>query len=272
MRYVILRDDDTNALTPPEHLERLYRPFLDRHFPVNLATIPNVHTNATTPDGKPEGFLVAKNGHATPRNVPIASNEKLVQYLLGNPCYKILQHGYQHDCFEFDTRSRDEVAFRLNEGAALLQQAGFPRPLTFVAPHDKFSPVSFAETATRFPVISTGWFEWRRLPPKWWPRYIQKKISNEPHWRVNGTMLLSHPGCLLSSHRPFDTMLDTIIRHIQSQPLLVLVTHWWEYFPDNKPNEQFIGVLDALAEYLGNTPEIKVISFDDVARFEVPLN
>ena len=27
MRYVIIRDDDTNALTPVECLERLYRPF-----------------------------------------------------------------------------------------------------------------------------------------------------------------------------------------------------------------------------------------------------
>jgi len=57
MRYVILRDDDTNALTPPECLEWLYRPFLDRGLPVNLATIPAVSLDAKRPDGKPEGFL-----------------------------------------------------------------------------------------------------------------------------------------------------------------------------------------------------------------------
>src|SRR6266511_3759618 len=57
MRYVILRDDDTNALTPVECLERLYRPFLDRGLPVNLAVIPDVATDATTPDGRREGFL-----------------------------------------------------------------------------------------------------------------------------------------------------------------------------------------------------------------------
>src|SRR5438067_12670248 len=56
-RYVILRDDDTNALTPPECLERLYRPFLDRSLPVNLATIPAVRTDAKRPNGQPEGFL-----------------------------------------------------------------------------------------------------------------------------------------------------------------------------------------------------------------------
>ena len=64
MRYVILRDDDTNALTPIECLERLYRPFLDSGLPVNLAVIPDVATNALTPEGRPEGFLFAKNGHA----------------------------------------------------------------------------------------------------------------------------------------------------------------------------------------------------------------
>src|ERR1041384_832138 len=55
MRYVILRDDDTNALTPVEYLERLYRPFLDNGFPVNLATIPNVRTDVTYGAGIPEG-------------------------------------------------------------------------------------------------------------------------------------------------------------------------------------------------------------------------
>src|SRR5436190_17389012 len=57
MRYVILRDDDTNALTPVDCLERLYRPFLDRGFPVNLAVIPEVRTDAVGPDGRREGFL-----------------------------------------------------------------------------------------------------------------------------------------------------------------------------------------------------------------------
>ncbi len=36
-RYVILRDDDTNALTPIECLDQLYRPFLRLGLPVNLA-------------------------------------------------------------------------------------------------------------------------------------------------------------------------------------------------------------------------------------------
>ena len=73
MKYVIIRDDDTNALTPVEYLEKLYRPFLDRGFPVNLATIPNVRSDVCLPMGEPEGFLVARNGRPPERirSVPI---------------------------------------------------------------------------------------------------------------------------------------------------------------------------------------------------------
>jgi len=52
MHYVILRDDDTNALTPVECLEQLYRPFLDRDLPVSLAVIPNVRTDTISPTAR----------------------------------------------------------------------------------------------------------------------------------------------------------------------------------------------------------------------------
>src|SRR5580693_2788373 len=104
MHYVILRDDDTNALTPVECLERLYRPFLDRGLPVNLAVIPRVSTETLRQDGQPEGFLFAKNGEKR-LSVPIGQNVELVRYLKGNASYEIVQHGYHHSLFEFDSSS-----------------------------------------------------------------------------------------------------------------------------------------------------------------------
>src|SRR6266446_3366492 len=115
MRYVILRDDDTNALTPVECLERLYRPFLDRGLPVNLATIPEVATGTTMANGQPEGYLACKNGESS-QTVPIGANEKLVRYLLDNPGYRVLQHGCYHDWFEFDSVLTDEILRRLQHG------------------------------------------------------------------------------------------------------------------------------------------------------------
>jgi hypothetical protein len=271
MRYVILRDDDTNALTPVECLERLYRPFLDRNLPVNLAVIPDVSTNALTPDGKTEGFLFAKNGTRS-ATMPMAENPDLVKYLRENSNYHVLQHGCHHDCFEFDRKSPSDIAARLEHGTKLLTAAGFPRPVTFVAPHDKLSRASYREVAQRFQVISSGWFELERLPMAWWPKYAAKKARHNPHWQVNGTLLLSHPGCLLSAQRDFSSMLNEIIRSVNSRQVTVLVTHWWEYFANGQPNEAFIRVLHQTADYLASDPDLKVISFTELANSGLELN
>jgi hypothetical protein len=264
MRYVILRDDDTNALTPIECLERLYRPFLDRGLPVNLATIPEVRVDARTPDDRREGFLPAEPKPAT-ETVALAENGALVGYLRRNSGYHIAQHGCHHDMFEFDLPDRAEIVRRIDWGARRLREAGFSEVKAFVAPHDKFSAAAYEEVARHFPVISSGWFEWRRLPWAWRAKYLGKKILGRPHWRVGATQLLSHPGCLLSNARPYGTMLDAIRRAIASQPLTVLVTHWWEYFHGGRPDEAFIRVLHDTARYLASEPDVRVISFAQLA-------
>ena len=275
MRYVILRDDDTNALMPTACLERLYRPFLERNLPVNLAVIPNVSTTASHGPGQLEKFLMAEN--ESPRKyLPIGSNSELVKYLLDNPQFHIVQHGCCHesvnDRYEFDHDNRGEISRRLDQGIHLLMEAGFRRPSTFVAPYDQLSRVSLQEVAKRFRVLSTGWYEWGRLPLRWWPRYILKKISRAPHWRVGRTSLLSHPGCHLSYHRSYSIMLQEIEKSIESRQLTVLVTHWWEYFRDGKADKNFIDVLHETAAYLATRRNVRVIPFDDVAKENIILN
>src|SRR2546426_7456905 len=263
MRYVILRDDDTNALTPIECLERLYRPFLERGLPVNLSVIPEVRASLSLPDGRPEGFLMGRLGTASETRA-IGQNPKLVRYLVKNPGYQIAQHGCYHDRFEFAADDRAEMARRIEQGTLRLLEAGFAKPQTFVAPHDKLSRGSLLEAAKHFYVISTGWFESRYLPPSWWPKYIGKKLLRSPHWQVAQTILLSHSGCLLSCHRPYATMLEKVMAAIRSQHLTVLVTHWWEYFRNNQADEAFIGILHQVADYLAREPSIEVVGFDQV--------
>lgn len=268
MRTIILRDDDTNALTPVECLETLYRPFLDRGLPVNLATIPEVRLDARTPAGEREGFLPRQPNPAV-ETVPLAESRALVDYLRANTGYAIVQHGCYHDTFEFDRTDRAEVVRRIERGAERLREAGFADVRAFVAPHDKISPVAYEELAKRFGVISTGWFEWRRLPTSWRARYLWKKVTGRPHWRVGETQLLSHPGCLLSYLRPMDTMLDTIKHAIERQEVTVLVTHWWEYFRDGRTDERFVSVLHQLSEYLASRRDIRVTTFNALATSRV---
>jgi len=265
MRYVILRDDDTNALTPVPCLEKLYRPFLARGLPVNLATIPEVRVAARTPAGQREGFLPRQPNPAV-ETVPLAAARALTEYLHANAGFHIVQHGCYHDTFEFDSTERADVVRRLDRGRERLREAGFNHVNAFVAPHDRFSRVAYEEVARRFPVISTGWFEWRRLPLAWRPRYLLKKIRGAPHWRVGRTLLLSHPGCLLSYQRPLDSMLDSIQRAVARSEVTVLVTHWWEYFRHGTPDEAFIGVLHRTADYLASRHDIAVTTFSALAK------
>jgi hypothetical protein len=265
MRYVILRDDDTNALTPARCLETLYRPFLDRGFPVNLAVIPEVNVNTRMPDGTPEGYLFYRNGEKAEK-VAIGSSVGLISYLKENPHFHVLQHGCHHDYLEFDCPERTEAAARIERGSRTLAEAGFSSLQTFVAPYDKLSRGSLEEVAARFRVLSTGWFELRRLPCAWWPKFAVKKLRKAEHWRIGQTTLLSHPGCILSCHRAPGEILHEIVRHVGTHRLTVLVTHWWEYFRDGSPDGALIGALHETAAWLGQQTDVKMISFDDLAR------
>lgn len=264
MRTVIIRDDDTNALTPTACLETLYRPFLARGLPVNLAVIPEVREDARASDGSRERFLPRQPNPAV-EAVPLAENRTLVDYLHANPGFNVVQHGCYHDTFEFDCPDRQDVARRLDRGTQRLRDAGFGNVRAFVAPHDRLSPVAYEEVARRFDVISTGWFEWSRLPAAWKPRYVLRKLLRRPHWRVGDTLLLSHPGCLLSYLRPLDRMLESVQRVIEKQEVTVLVTHWWEYFRDERTDEAFVRVLHDVAEHLASRTDVRVTTFDALA-------
>lgn len=259
-RFVIIRDDDTNVFTPIEYLEKLYHPFLSRGLPVNLAVIPAVNTKITLPDGTKEKFLLGQ-GMRIARDVPITDNPSLIHYLLNNPLFSIVQHGYSHDFYEFASDDRKKIIAKMDEGRKIITEAGFPYPETFVAPYDQLSKISLYEAAHRYRVISTGWFEWKKIPLSWWGKYVWKKIQKKKHWRVGNTLLLSHPGCLLSYQRDYKTMFETVRKQIESTQLTVLVTHWWEYFRDGRPDFEFIGILHQVADYLSKQREIEVISF-----------
>ncbi len=271
MRYVIIRDDDTNATTPIECLETLYRPWLDQGMPINLALIPEVTLAAHTAEGKKEQFLFNTNGD-TSKTLPIAQNKQLVRYLLDNPGYHILQHGLHHDYLEFDRDSSFDLSARIDRGAQRLAEAGFPRSETFVAPYDKISRPAWKLLAKRFNIISTGWFERRRLPQTWWPRYALKQWRSAPHWRVGQTLLLSHPGCLLSCYRDYRATFPEIKSRVNTEPVTVLVNHWWEYFRDGKTDRDFVNFLHEVLDYLASNREIKVIRFSELLTANMELN
>src|SRR4030095_8882189 len=174
--------------------------------------------DASRTDGTREEFLWPGR-HWDGATAAIGENPRLVAYLRENRGYGIVQHGWDHSLFEFDCERAEDIHRRMDQGTKLLREAAFPEPRTFVAPYDRFSGVALKEAVKRFRVVSTGWFEMRRLPVTWWPRYLLKKMRRRPHWRIGRTWLLSHPGCLLSRHRPVANILEQLKRSVERRRL-----------------------------------------------------
>lgn len=272
-RYVVLRDDDTNALTPAACLERLYAAALQAGTPISLAVVPAVTTRAVTPAGGAEGFLWHPAPVGPARCASIADEGgAVVAWLRDRPLVEVVQHGFCHELFELDRGDRGDIGRRLDDGARLLRDAGLSPAPAFVAPYDRMSRAAFQEVGRRFSLISTGWFEARRMPITWWPAFAHRRLVRRPHWRVGGVTLLSHPGCILSRNRPVAGMVDAVRSAVRAQRLTVLVTHWWEYFPDGQPDEALLAALHETLEWIERDPDVRVVSFRDVAAGRVPLD
>lgn len=266
MRTVLIRDDDTNATTPVACLERLYRPLLDKGLPVNLSVIPELNTDVRKADGCLESSIWGPRA-GQPGTLPIAGNPALIDYIRAER-YCAIQHGLSHEFIngasEFETPEAAVAAARMERGRQLLHEAGLPAPAAFVAPQDRFSPAALREAARRYPVVSAGWYGPRHIPATWLPKYTWRKVTRQPHWRIGRTLLLSHPGCLLSRFKDYGAMFENVRTAVMSQEVTVLVTHWWEYFPQGQPDDAFITILHETADFLASTPEIRVVTFRDL--------
>jgi len=58
-------------------------------------------------------------------------------------------------------------------------------------------------------------------------------------------------------------MLESVKKCVESQRLTVLVTHWWEYFRDERPDSAMLAILHATAEWVAGNPRVRMISFDE---------
>lgn len=271
MRYVILRDDDANATTSTEMLERLYRPFLDDGMPVHLATIPEVRADIRRPDGEIEGFLLGE-ARGTDAYLPIAENDALIAYLAQEPGYRVVQHGFHHEFVngrsEFAVSEAAEVRRRLNAGASRLREAGFAPSKIFVAPQDQWSAVAFDEVARAFPIISGGWLSLSRLPRRYWPAYLaQKKLQKRSHLRLGDRTVMTHPGCILSYHRDAKTIVPTLVNEILSRSVTVVVSHHWEYFDGGVDNKALIDALFELHAWIKGRSDVQVVRYEDAVAY-----
>lgn len=268
MTTVLIRDDDVNATTPPERLDRLYRPFLARGLPVHLSVIPEVRTDTRLPDGRLEGFLHGPRA-GEPGTLPLAGNPALVAYLRGEPGYCPAMHGLHHDLpggrFEFDQDDAADLEARVARGLARFEEAGLDRPVAFVAPQDRMSRAAMDLVARRFPLVSGSWYDLRRVPRRWWPSYLlQKKVLRRDRFRLGGALFLGHPGCRFRPDRDPEEARRQVLAQVASHDLAVVVLHHWEFFPEGREDPARVRALHALADDLAGRPGVRVATFWDL--------
>lgn len=262
VRYVILLDDDVNAFTPAEFLEILYRPFFERALPVSIAIIPNISKISPFTAHGDKDFLVEKSQQEDLYYLPVGSNRTLVNYLLKNLGYEIVQHGNRHEEGEFLHYNRQKLISSIEEGRSCMIEAGFAAPKVFVPPQGKLSKVALEELLKVYELISSTAYEKEQVPYSCWVYYIYKKLMRHEHWKVGDVTLLTTVGdYYFSASYPVDGILEHLKRTIASRRLSVVNSHWWEYFKEGKPNYKLIDALHGFADFLAENPLIKVIVF-----------
>ena len=66
--------------------------------------------------------------------------------------------------------------------------------------------------------------------------------------------------------------MDSVRDAIEGASLTVLVSHWWEFFRGGIPDDELIGTIHEVADWISSRSDIQVVTFSDVAGGRVPLN
>lgn len=233
MRLVLLRDDDANATTDPERLERVYAPLLDAAMPVCFAVIPNVALDTMGPDGRREGFL-SPTTPATGGTRALEPSDPLAAWLRRHDAHvDVLLHGLSHgrvrEGTELGALGRDEAAARLREGRQLLRAALDRVPLGFVAPWDAVSPGALAAITDAFDLFSTGFVDRRRLPLRAWPAHVRERLTQSGAVRVGRSWVLRHGGCRITGTTPPEDVARIVDELCARARVAVIVLHHWHF-------------------------------------------
>ena len=155
---VLLRDDDTSALTPPAYLETIYRPLWEMGFPVSLGVVPELMGS--------KNLNIPPNERGSGKIYPLTKDSPVFPLLKKGQVeglIEVLQHGRYHTTNlellypEFGSRdgymrdllsassefyglASDKIQEDIRAGKAHLEKL-FERPVTgFIAPQEYMKP------------------------------------------------------------------------------------------------------------------------------------
>jgi hypothetical protein len=274
MKLAAIRDDDVSFFTNPAQLERVHAPLLEKNIPVNIAAIPFVSANVELRHEKLKGDyepFIPPEYRGRNERFDIGGNKALVDFVRRHPAIHVAQHGYSHayvdGAREFDISDGAKISAMISEGGRVIEKAFGVRPAFFVAPWDSISRAAFAALARSFEGISTGWLSKDSVPLAWLPKLLVKKLKHRNYIFAGGTLVLEHPGCILSQFTPVEAIRERVMAYLADHDVAVLTTHHWEYFgEDGAPNEPLLAAYHALVAELSERRDIRFATFPDIRR------
>jgi hypothetical protein len=276
-RYVLIRDDDACFFTNPELLEQVFEPLFSRGLPVNFSVVPSIASHA--PLGYAELGPFSRFGLRHEPFIPpswrgreaildVGENPALIEFLKSVPC-EILQHGLSHlwdggPEFGRDGDAKDIVQQRIQTGRGILERAFGRRPGFFCPPYDALSRVALSCLKEEgFQGVSMSHLG-RNLPPRLWHNVAWGRMTGNPDCLWWGEFLvLGHRGYVLNMFEPPGRPAERFRALLNEYPMVVLVTHHWEFAFDflPKPLDERLKELRSIVEVIESEPDVEVVTF-----------
>jgi peptidoglycan/xylan/chitin deacetylase (PgdA/CDA1 family) len=258
MTRFLLREDDVNATTDLERLERTYAPLLDAGVPLTFSVIPSVRFDTLAPDGQPERFLPLHLA-GSPQESPLLRSCPAAAWLREHAAQcSVAQHGFNHQRVrnntEFGALTRAEAAARIDAGYRILTRALGSPPLAFVAPWDAMSSEALEVAVERFPVVSPSWLGRERLPARWWPAHLVERVQKSEILRLEGRLVLRHRGGPIGPQTPPDEVPRILESLAHRAEIAVVMLHHWMFWERDEPHP----VVRALARALEHHEVIRL--------------
>ncbi len=226
---VIIRDDDISFFTHPKQLEQIYGRLWEANHPVCLAVIPAQNGNARVAyrEGQPidPSIAIAYRGQDT--NFSITENQELCVFLndlVRQGLVEICLHGYCHGFFEFHSEDEAKITQKLSDGQQLLE-ATFPQAniTTFIAPYDQLSEIAVGK------VLNAGYDLSTKSESV---KHLIEDVTSYRQYQIGQQNIFTCDEYLWTHRENPETILETSLKRLDDEPLLVLTNHYWTFFYD----------------------------------------
>lgn len=277
MKYVIIRDDDISYFTKPEALTKLYGLLFEEEKSVNFSVIPQITANIRIGSRSP--YRAREKIEYDPcippifrgRNeeFPLNENRDLVEFLRNLENCEILQHGLTHGLIdgvqEFRIKDKKEIQRRADFGSAILEECFHSKPSFFVPPWDKISLEAIRFLKLRYKGLSIGKLNPIRLSAKSWGAYIKKTLASRNYMFYDELLIIERSRSVLNRFNAPDSILSKVEKIIETNDVVILVNHYWEYFFDwSQLNQCFFEAWEKTIEYLLQREDLHFLTFSEL--------